>query len=51
MGKYQGAMLVAVGVDANDLSFLLASAIVEGENNDSWGWFMASLWASNNATS
>lgn len=33
-------MLVVVGVDANDPLFPLAFAIVEGENNGSWGWFM-----------
>lgn len=42
-GKYRGTMLVAVGVDANDQLFPLAFAIVEGENNDSWGWFMACI--------
>lgn len=40
-GKYRGSMLVAVGIDANDQLFSLAFAIVERENNDSWGWFMA----------
>lgn len=34
-GKYWGSMLVAAGVDAHDQLFLLAFAIVEGENNDS----------------
>lgn len=39
--KYRGMMLVTVGVDRNDQLFLLAFAIVEGENNNSWRWFMA----------
>lgn len=34
-------MLVVVAVDANDQLFPIAFAIVEGENNDSWGWFMS----------
>lgn len=38
-------MLVAVAVDANDLLFPLAFVIVEGENNDSWEWFMACIRA------
>lgn len=38
-------MLVAVGVDANNQLFSLAFAIVEGENNNSWGLFMAYLRA------
>lgn len=33
-------MLVAAGVDRNDQLFLLAFAIVEDKNNDSWRWFM-----------
>lgn len=35
-GKYKGKISVAVGVDATYCSIL-----VEGENNDSWGWFLA----------
>lgn len=42
-GKYQGTMLLAVGVDGNDQLFPLTFAIVEGENNDSWRWFMACI--------
>lgn len=42
-GKYQGLMLVAVGVDANDQLFSLVFGIVEAENNDSWDWFMTCI--------
>lgn len=42
-GKFRGTMLVVVGVDANDQLFPLAFTIVEGENNDSSGWFMACI--------
>lgn len=38
-------MLVAVGVDVNDQLFPLAFIMVEGENNDSWGWFMTCILA------
>lgn len=43
-GQYRGMMLVIVAVDADQL-FPLAFAIVEGENNDSWRWFMACIRA------
>lgn len=41
--KYRGAILVAVEVDANDRLFHLSFTIVEGKNNDSWGWFMTCI--------
>lgn len=44
-GQYQGTMLFSVGVDANDQLFPLAFAIIEGENNNSWAWFMACIRA------
>lgn len=37
--------MVAVAVDAYDQLFLLAFLIIEGKNNDSWGWFMACVQA------
>lgn len=37
-------MLTALGVDGNYQLFLLAFAIVEDENNNSWRWFMACIW-------
>ncbi|KAL6560408.1 hypothetical protein OROGR_003967 [Orobanche gracilis] len=42
-GKYKGTMLIAVSCDANNQLFPLAFAVVEGENNDSWAWFMACI--------
>ncbi|KAJ0743798.1 putative MULE transposase domain-containing protein [Helianthus annuus] len=36
-------LLTAVGRDANDQMYPLEWAVVEGENNDSWEWFMEEL--------
>lgn len=44
-GKYKGTLLIAMGTDANFQLFPLAFAVVEGENNDSWSWFMACIRA------
>lgn len=38
-------MLVTVGFGTNDHLFSFAFAIVEGENNDSYGWLMAYIWS------
>ncbi|XP_076916986.1 uncharacterized protein LOC143576872 [Bidens hawaiensis] len=38
-----GMLLAAIGRDANDQMYPVAWAIVEGENNDSWEWFMTEL--------
>jgi MULE transposase-like protein len=38
-----GMLLSAIGRDANEQMFPLAWAIVEGENNESWQWFIAEL--------
>ncbi|XP_076932750.1 uncharacterized protein LOC143598412 [Bidens hawaiensis] len=38
-----GILLAAVGRDANNQMYLVAWAVVEGENNDSWEWFMDEL--------
>ncbi|XP_022041703.1 uncharacterized protein LOC110944350 [Helianthus annuus] len=35
-----GMLFAAIGRDANDQMYPLAWAVVEGENNDSWEWFM-----------
>jgi hypothetical protein len=40
MGKYEGTMLIAIGIDADHQLVPLAFAIVEKENNGSWGWFL-----------
>ena len=35
--------MIAMGCDGNNHLFLLAFAITEGENIDSWGWFLACI--------
>jgi hypothetical protein len=40
MGKYEGTMLIAIGIDADSQLVLLAVVIVEKENNGSWVWFL-----------
>ncbi|KAK9077857.1 hypothetical protein SSX86_006195 [Deinandra increscens subsp. villosa] len=39
-----GMLLAAIGRDSNDQMYPVAWAVVEGENNDSWGWFMNELY-------
>jgi transposase-like protein len=39
-GKYEGTMLIVVGIDADHQLVPLAFAIVEKENTSSWGWFL-----------
>ena len=39
-GKYYGCLIIAIGVDAEDQLIPLAFALTEGENNDSWEWFL-----------
>uniref|UniRef100_K4AKX6 MULE transposase domain-containing protein n=1 Tax=Setaria italica TaxID=4555 RepID=K4AKX6_SETIT len=40
IGKYRGTLLIAISCDANNMLVPLAFALVERENNDSWGWFL-----------
>lgn len=42
-GKYRGCLLTASCQDANFQIFPVAFAIVDSENDDSWGWFMQKL--------
>ncbi|KAK8559883.1 hypothetical protein V6N13_016616 [Hibiscus sabdariffa] len=42
-GHYQGWLLAAVGIDANDCIYPLAYAVVECENRESWSWFLQLL--------
>lgn len=35
-----GQLMCAIGRDGNDQMFPVAWAVVEGENNDSWEWFL-----------
>jgi transposase-like protein len=39
-GKYEGTLLIAIGIDMDRQLVPLAFAIVEKENNGSWGWFL-----------
>jgi hypothetical protein len=40
MGKYECTMLITIGIDANRQLVPLALAIMDKENNGSWGWFL-----------
>jgi hypothetical protein len=40
MGKYEGTMLIAIGIDAYRQLVSLTFAIMEEENSGSWGWFL-----------
>jgi hypothetical protein len=42
-GKYNGTILTAVAADNNNQLLPLEIAIVEGENGDSWYWFLERL--------
>jgi hypothetical protein len=44
IGKYQGTLLIAISYDTNNKLVPLAFALVEKENNDSWGWFLRLVW-------
>jgi transposase-like protein len=38
--KYNGTLMVAVGITVENRLIPLALALVEGENNESWSWFL-----------
>ena len=40
IGKYRGTLMMAVAVDLEDQIVSMSFALVEGENNESWSWFM-----------
>ena len=42
-GKYKGTLLIAMECDRNNQLFPLTFSITEGENTDSWGWFLACI--------
>jgi hypothetical protein len=42
--KYRGTLLIVISCDANNKLVPLAFALVERENNDSWGWFLRLVW-------
>ncbi|XP_057529922.1 uncharacterized protein LOC130808464 [Amaranthus tricolor] len=39
-GKYRGTLMIGMSIDANSQLFPLAFAVVEGESNDTWSWFL-----------
>jgi transposase-like protein len=41
--KYRGTLMMAAAVDPEDQIVLMAFALAEGENNESWLWFMRLL--------
>jgi hypothetical protein len=42
-GKYRGTLMMAAAVDLENQIVPMAFALAEGENNDSWSWFMRLL--------
>jgi transposase-like protein len=38
--KYEGTMLIVIGIDADRQLVPLAFTIMEKENSGSWGWFL-----------
>ena len=40
IGKYRDVLMIAVGVDLDNQLVPLAFALAEGEDDDSWCWFM-----------
>ena len=42
-GLCGGEILAAIGRDPNDQMLPIAFAVVEGENRDSWTWFLKLL--------
>jgi hypothetical protein len=39
-GKYKGTLMIAIGMTAENQLLPLAFALIEGENNESWSWFL-----------
>ena len=42
-GNYKGTLLIAMGCEGNNQLFPLTCSIIEGENIDIWGWFLACI--------
>jgi transposase-like protein len=42
-GKYEGTLLIAIGIDADDHLLPKAFALVKKENRASWSWFLRLL--------
>ena len=43
IGKYRGTLMMVATIDPEDQIVPMAFALVEGENNESWSWFMRLL--------
>ena len=43
IGKYRGTLMMAAAIDPEDQIVPMAFALAEGENNESWSWFMRLL--------
>ena len=43
IGKYRGTLMMAAAIDPEDQIVPVAFALAEGENNESWSWFMRLL--------
>jgi hypothetical protein len=39
-GKYRGTLMVTIGITMENQLLPLVFALVEGENNKSWSWFL-----------
>ena len=42
-GKYRGTLMMAAAVDPENQIVPMTFALAEGENNDSWSWFIRLL--------
>ena len=42
-GKYKDMLMIAMGCDGYNQLFPLTFSITEGQNIDSWGWFLACI--------
>ena len=42
-GKYNDIVMIAMGCDRNNQLFPLTFALTDGENVESWGWFLACI--------
>jgi hypothetical protein len=42
-GKYEGVLLTAVALDANDCLIPVACAVIGGETKESWLWFLGNV--------
>jgi hypothetical protein len=40
-GKYKETLMIAIGITVENQLLPLAFALVEGENNESWKWFLS----------